>query len=81
MVLWTITLIMTVKYVTLVIRADNDGEGGILAPLALLPPQERPFRSWPQRLFLVLERNQADRTEVFHLPPMRTVVMGPELET
>lgn len=44
-------------------------------------PQEHPFRSWPQRLFLALERNQADRTEVFHLPPTRTVVMGSELET
>lgn len=33
MVLWTITLIVTVKYVTLVTRADNDGEGGILALL------------------------------------------------
>ncbi len=36
MVLWTITLIVTVKYVLLVIRADNDGQGGILALLALL---------------------------------------------
>src|SRR5690625_5845606 len=36
MVLWTITLIVTVKYVLLVTRADNDGQGGILALLALL---------------------------------------------
>lgn len=49
--------------------------------LALLPPTSHPFRNWPQRPFLALERNQADRTEVFHLPPTRTVVMGSELET
>lgn len=36
MVLWTITLIVTCKYVLLVTRADNQGQGGILALLALL---------------------------------------------
>lgn len=36
MVLWTITLIVTVKYVMLVTRADNQGQGGILALVALL---------------------------------------------
>ncbi len=36
MVVWTITIIVTVKYVLLVTRADNEGQGGILALLALL---------------------------------------------
>ena len=36
MVLWTLTAIVTVKYVIFVIRADNDGQGGILALVALL---------------------------------------------
>lgn len=36
LVLWTITLIVTVKYVVLVTRADNQGQGGILALVALL---------------------------------------------
>ncbi|MFP7365015.1 potassium transporter Kup [Corynebacterium callunae] len=36
MVLWTITLIVTIKYVLLVTRADNQGQGGILALVALL---------------------------------------------
>ncbi|ALC05180.1 putative potassium transport system protein kup [Corynebacterium deserti GIMN1.010] len=36
MVLWTITLIVTVKYVVLMLRADNDGQGGILALVGLL---------------------------------------------
>jgi KUP system potassium uptake protein len=60
---------------------DLDTANYFISVLSLLPPQEHPFRSWPQRLFLALERNQADRTEVFHLPPTRTVVMGSELET
>jgi KUP system potassium uptake protein len=33
---WTITLIVSVKYVTFVMRADNDGEGGIMALVALV---------------------------------------------
>jgi KUP system potassium uptake protein len=32
---WSLVLIVTVKYVTLVMRADNRGEGGILALMAL----------------------------------------------
>jgi KUP system potassium uptake protein len=36
MVIWAITIVVSVKYVALVMRADNDGEGGILALVALL---------------------------------------------
>ncbi|MFI2752277.1 potassium transporter Kup [Cellulomonas sp. P22] len=36
LVLWSVTIIVSVKYVTLVMRADNEGEGGILALVALL---------------------------------------------
>jgi len=36
MVLWSITLVVSMKYVSLAMRADNDGEGGILALVALL---------------------------------------------
>ena len=32
---WTLTLIVSFKYVTLVLRADNHGEGGLVAMLAL----------------------------------------------
>ncbi|MBU6272311.1 MAG: potassium transporter Kup [Betaproteobacteria bacterium] len=32
---WTLTLIVSLKYVTLVLRADNHGEGGLVAMLAL----------------------------------------------
>ena len=36
LILWSLTLIVTVKYVAFVMRADNKGEGGIVALLALL---------------------------------------------
>ncbi|MFZ9251878.1 MAG: potassium transporter Kup [Hylemonella sp.] len=32
---WTLTVIVSLKYVTLVLRADNGGEGGLVAMLAL----------------------------------------------
>ena len=32
---WTLTIIVSLKYVTLVLRADNHGEGGLVAMLAL----------------------------------------------
>ena len=34
LVIWTLTLVVSVKYVTFVMRADNDGEGGIMALVA-----------------------------------------------
>jgi len=34
-VLWALMLVVTLKYVILVLRADNRGEGGIMALLAL----------------------------------------------
>ena len=32
---WSVTLIVTVKYVSVLMRADNDGEGGVMALAAL----------------------------------------------
>src|SRR4051794_8480452 len=34
LVFWSITIIVSIKYVTLIMRADNDGEGGIMALIA-----------------------------------------------
>ncbi|HLX17260.1 MAG TPA: potassium transporter Kup [Bradyrhizobium sp.] len=44
LVLWTLVIITTVKYVSFAMRVDNDGEGGILALMALLgvKKQSRP---------------------------------------
>src|SRR5579884_3364349 len=35
LVFWSITLIVSVKYVMFIMRADNDGEGGVMALAAL----------------------------------------------
>jgi KUP system potassium uptake protein len=35
MLIWSLTLIVTVKYVLLILNADNNGEGGILSLIAL----------------------------------------------
>jgi KUP system potassium uptake protein len=36
LVFWSITIIVSVKYLTLIMRADNEGEGGIMALIALV---------------------------------------------
>jgi KUP system potassium uptake protein len=36
LIFWAITIIVSVKYVSFILRADNDGEGGIMALTALL---------------------------------------------
>ena len=46
---WTLTIIVSLKYVTLVLRADNRGEGGLVAMLALAAEsvKDRPdLRRW-----------------------------------
>ncbi|WP_309639543.1 potassium transporter Kup [Methylibium sp.] len=44
LVFWTLTVIVSVKYVLLILRADNNGEGGLIAMLALASQavKERP---------------------------------------
>ena len=36
LVFWSITMLVSVKYVTFIMRADNEGEGGIIALTALV---------------------------------------------
>ena len=35
MIIWTLTIVVSIKYVSLILRADNNGEGGIMAMIAL----------------------------------------------
>jgi len=49
LIFWALLIVISVKYLLLVTRADNDGEGGIIALTALVsPPGEGPFhgRRW-----------------------------------
>jgi len=41
LVFWTLMLVVSIKYLLVVLRADNRGEGGVLALLALMPSRIR----------------------------------------
>jgi len=41
LIFWSLMMVVTVKYLTFIMRADNKGEGGILALLALIPEKLR----------------------------------------
>jgi KUP system potassium uptake protein len=47
LIFWTMMLIVTVKYVFIILRADNHGEGGSLALLALIADRIGPNRWTP----------------------------------
>ncbi len=36
LVVWSVTLIVSIKFVTFIMRADNDGEGGVMALVGLI---------------------------------------------
>jgi KUP system potassium uptake protein len=38
LIFWALILVITIKYLVFVLRADNDGEGGIIALTALITP-------------------------------------------
>ncbi len=41
LIFWALTLVVTLKYLTFIMKADNKGEGGIFALLALVPEHLR----------------------------------------
>jgi KUP system potassium uptake protein len=41
LIFWSLTLVVSVKYIYFIMRADNRGEGGVLALLALVQQQRR----------------------------------------
>src|SRR5271168_2119597 len=52
-ILWSLVLIVSFKYAILIMRADNRGEGGIVALLALLDIRHAPRGSWRASLMIV----------------------------
>ena len=38
LIIYSLVLVISIKYMALVLRADNKGEGGILSLTSLLPP-------------------------------------------
>ena len=53
LILWSLVLVVSFKYIVFILRADNRGEGGILALLALLLQQKRRDDDKKKRLALV----------------------------
>jgi KUP system potassium uptake protein len=51
LVFWSITLIVSIEFVVFIMRADNDGEGGILALIAKI--EDAPLRSLRAKAALV----------------------------
>jgi KUP system potassium uptake protein len=54
MIFWALMLVVSLKYLTFVMRADNKGEGGMLALLALMPEHIRSPKSRKHLALLVL---------------------------
>ena len=52
-IFWVLILVISIEYVTLILRADNEGEGGILALMALLVARAKGQTRW-RRQFVFL---------------------------
>lgn len=53
LILWALILIISLKYAMLILRADNRGEGGIVALLALLSARNAKPGTWRAQLLVV----------------------------
>jgi len=53
LIFWSLTLVVSFKYITFIMRADNRGEGGILSLLALIAPRSG-GQKWTARAVLPL---------------------------
>lgn len=53
LILWALILIISLKYALLILRADNRGEGGIVALLALLSARNAKPGTWQAKLLIV----------------------------
>ncbi len=54
LIFWSLMLVVSLKYLTIVLRADNNGEGGILSLFALLPGRVRNSTKGARYIFVIL---------------------------
>lgn len=54
LIFWALMIVVTLKYLIVVMRADNQGEGGILSLLALLPRRVRDSTNGRDRALFLL---------------------------
>jgi KUP system potassium uptake protein len=53
LIFWSLIIVISIKYATLIMRASNHGEGGILALLALISPQHAKRGGWRAAMVIV----------------------------
>ena len=53
LIFWSLTIVVSLKYVTLVLRADNRGEGGIMALMALATNSVTKHSAWHFPLLVI----------------------------
>src|SRR5271157_2801037 len=53
LIFWSLIIVISIKYAILIMRADNHGEGGILALLALVSPRRAKRNSWRAAMVVV----------------------------
>jgi KUP system potassium uptake protein len=53
LIFWSMMLVVTIKYVSIIMRADNKGEGGSLALLALINRSSEGPRRWTKGIILL----------------------------
>ena len=53
LIFWSLMIVVSVKYLAFVLRADNNGEGGILSLFALLPGKVRNATRGPRYAFIL----------------------------
>ncbi len=49
LIFWSLAIVVTVKYLTVIMRADNHGEGGILSLVALIQERYGSIDTWARR--------------------------------
>src|SRR5688500_14562902 len=54
LITWSLILVITIKYLLFVLRADNRGEGGILALMSLVRPREADRRGVRRTILIAL---------------------------
>ncbi|MGZ5150399.1 MAG: potassium transporter Kup [Burkholderiales bacterium] len=52
-IFWALMIVVSLKYVVLIMRADNRGEGGVMALLALATSSVREHATWSGRIALL----------------------------
>jgi KUP system potassium uptake protein len=54
LIFWSLILIISIKYLSVVMHASNHGEGGILALMGLTKPDQNIKSAWSRNIFITV---------------------------